>query len=328
MQTTLDHFRISKIKATKHLTIDITLYSVPQQNSFMIDTSGLDIATTLESNISSDLKPKDFCLRPVGLGCERLRQLTIPIQRSEAACKSNELAIGRTAVLAGDYHDFISRQHILVKTENGKLYICSRAQPGCVHVNGSAIAIGVAAEIFEGDVISLLGPKKYFNFEISIIDHVLTPPAKKRASDKRNDVAVKKRRSVGSESNSVSMMESDSVKSTAECSICLELMALSYSVVPCGHSFCYVCITDWMKQNKKCPTCSTPVANSIPCRMLDDIIRATVVTKNSIDVTAFERRYEEGMIASKKKIGTIAQAASKPVAKGKISSFFDVVDLS
>ena len=127
-----------------------------------------------------------------------------------------------------------------------------------------------------------------------------------------------------SESNSASI-----VKSTAECSICLELMALAHSVAPCGHSFCYTCILDWMKQNKNCPTCSSVVENIIPCRVLDDIIQASGVA-SATDMSRFEKRFADGLVASKKTpASTIVKPReiSAPKKKG-IRSFFEVVDLS
>jgi hypothetical protein len=301
---------------------------------------------------------KDFCLRPVGHGSDRLREFFIPCL--PASPRSAEITVGRTAILAGEYQAYISREHVVFTVKEGALYLRSRAQEGCVHVNSRAVDISADVAIQEGDVVCLLGPKEYFNLKLSIIDHVDPPPAKKRLStDGEASGSNRKRRpknspssaaeaspivhsgvGAGAEAGAVAGTgigagagatssggggESEDVKSAAECAICLELMAVAYSVVPCGHNFCYACISLWLTHNKKCPTCSCVVSNKIPCRVLDDIIQSTVVTKQATDVTHFERRYAEGFEASKKNAG----AASKPAApKNKIRNFFEVVDLS
>lgn len=271
-----------------------------------------------------DQAMKDFSLKPFGLGYERLKEHLLPIRTAD----KGEITIGRTAVEAGDYHQFISRQHIIVHVEDAQLFVTSKTQEGCVHVNSSPIGVNIAVRLFEGDVISLLGPKRYFNFRVCTVDHV-EPAVKKRMREgddsMRDSTTTKSVKKISRDKANIESSEADSVKNNAECSICLQLMALCHSVVPCGHNFCYVCIRDCLKKLKKCPTCSADAANTIPCRILDDIIRATVVTKNSTDV-AFEKRYNDGLEAYKKKIPVAV--ASKPIKKNKINNFFEVVDLS
>ncbi|KAK9459867.1 uncharacterized protein V1516DRAFT_665380 [Lipomyces oligophaga] len=39
-----------------------------------------------------------------------------------------------------------------------------------------------------------------------------------------------------------------------ECSMCMNLM-FEPRVTECGHCFCYLCITSWLKKSNTCPTC-------------------------------------------------------------------------
>ncbi len=38
------------------------------------------------------------------------------------------------------------------------------------------------------------------------------------------------------------------------CMICQEVL-LDPMILKCGHTYCKVCIVDWMKQKKTCPEC-------------------------------------------------------------------------
>lgn len=41
------------------------------------------------------------------------------------------------------------------------------------------------------------------------------------------------------------------------CSMCVDT-AKNASVIPCGHVYCWYCITDWLRTNRRCPLCRTP----------------------------------------------------------------------
>mmetsp|Transcript_55323 Transcript_55323/g.130603 ORF Transcript_55323/g.130603 Transcript_55323/m.130603 type:complete len:115 (+) Transcript_55323:74-418(+) len=43
-----------------------------------------------------------------------------------------------------------------------------------------------------------------------------------------------------------------------DCSICLDLMHNAH-VLDCGHTFCEDCIVDWMRRQRTCPVCRTPI---------------------------------------------------------------------
>jgi hypothetical protein len=314
--------------------------------------------TTTTTTTTAATTLKDFCLTPVGLGCDRLREVVIPCVSTNCTTTTPiaEIRIGRADIKDGKYHTFISREHIVFTAAEGTLSIRSIGQAWCVCINNRAVDINIDVAIEAGDIVCLLGPKQYFNFEVLIIDHVEKKKKRQHSTDAKaagttkkskatkvlHNVTFKTGTGVGTGAgagtgtgtgagtgvaSSGGGGESEDVKSAAECAICLELMAVAYSVVPCGHNFCYVCITEWQQHNTKCPTCSCVVSNKIPCRVLDDIIQSTVIAKQATDVGKFGRRYTEGLHASRISVGVAS--ISKPAApKNKIHSFFDVVDLS
>jgi len=44
-----------------------------------------------------------------------------------------------------------------------------------------------------------------------------------------------------------------------DCGICYEIMYQAVSLMPCLHSFCGGCFSDWMVRHKDCPNCREPV---------------------------------------------------------------------
>ena len=40
-----------------------------------------------------------------------------------------------------------------------------------------------------------------------------------------------------------------------ECSICYQVLYKAVSVMPCMHTFCGGCLSDWFKKQKECPNC-------------------------------------------------------------------------
>lgn len=51
-----------------------------------------------------------------------------------------------------------------------------------------------------------------------------------------------------------------------KCSICIEPYVIPH-ILSCGHSYCYMCIWNWLGTRKHCPTCREPVLSE-PIRNL------------------------------------------------------------
>lgn len=67
-----------------------------------------------------------------------------------------------------------------------------------------------------------------------------------------------------------------------ECSICLETFKETV-ITHCGHSFCRPCITEFLRNDQKCPLCRGPVSGDrlIPNRIIEDVIEELVPESKS-----------------------------------------------
>jgi E3 ubiquitin-protein ligase CHFR len=56
------------------------------------------------------------------------------------------------------------------------------------------------------------------------------------------------------------------------CAICQDILFETVSVLPCLHSFCGACFTEWSKQALMCPTCRVRVDAAQKNRLLENLI--------------------------------------------------------
>ncbi|XP_062614448.1 E3 ubiquitin-protein ligase RNF8-like [Saccostrea cucullata] len=68
---------------------------------------------------------------------------------------------------------------------------------------------------------------------------------------------------------------SDLMETELQCSICNELFIQATSL-NCSHSFCALCIAEWMKVKRECPICRTPVTSQMKSIALDNYIDTMV----------------------------------------------------
>jgi hypothetical protein len=314
----------------------------------------------MEAEASSEF---EYHLKPTGPGSEYLQDFYIPVD------SIGEVVIGRKSIQQCEdnkYYKFISRSHIAMYVQNKELFIRSTAQGGCVSVNSIVLNESESIKLSETDIISLLHQKNYFNYQIEQvpmrIKSVTNTRREKIETPVENKLSLQSRkRSIDgyfqrfdndntpakTPNNSLKESVEDTdcnaasggrdapfaitaIQNTLECTICLQIMALCYSVVPCGHNFCYTCILDWLNQHKTCPTCNAVAANVIPSRALDDIISCVITKKDSSDAvtTDFNKRYQAGTNILKlgKHLKFSSDAPKSAAKKNKVSSYF--VDLS
>ena len=54
------------------------------------------------------------------------------------------------------------------------------------------------------------------------------------------------------------------MSTTNQCNICYEdIKSINNCVTPCGHSFCFGCISKCLSINNTCPCCRTEIAEKI-----------------------------------------------------------------
>ncbi|KOC65276.1 Peroxisome biogenesis factor 10 [Habropoda laboriosa] len=72
--------------------------------------------------------------------------------------------------------------------------------------------------------------------------------------------ALKMWRNSNSENDTDKYLKADEKHSKLECRLCLERM--STTTTPCGHLFCWSCLTDWLNSKPQCPLCREHVVPS------------------------------------------------------------------
>lgn len=121
-----------------------------------------------------------------------------------------------------------------------------------------------------------------------------------------------------------------------ECEICFEPIACSYSLLPCGDTFCYSCIEDWSKSSRnQCPHCQgefnldSAFANKKMDSVVRDILQSTVQLEEEIQTNAgdavanasfvdkakqslqsWDQRNDDGISARKQAIAAAAASAA------------------
>lgn len=76
------------------------------------------------------------------------------------------------------------------------------------------------------------------------------------------------------------------------CPVCLEIMAQSVTLIPCGHTFCNSCV------RTECPTCRATCPNRVTCRSLNNLIATWVQLPPDIspfppdDVAFYQQRIQ------------------------------------
>ena len=81
-----------------------------------------------------------------------------------------------------------------------------------------------------------------------------------------------------------------------ECIICCDLL-VSSRTLQCGHVCCHQCLEDWMKEQKQCPICRTPITSK-PSRviMVENLIEKYLQEKSEEDRREYaerKRQYEK-----------------------------------
>lgn len=71
-------------------------------------------------------------------------------------------------------------------------------------------------------------------------------------------------------------------------------MALTHSINRCGHSFCYECISDWLKKSQTCPLCQSTIEGLIPCHLVDDLVRVSL-NGVSEELVSLDERVKRGL---------------------------------
>ena len=111
-------------------------------------------------------------------------------------------------------------------------------------------------------------------------DHVNEDLESRQKKRMRRDKEQNHAETQSSSSSSTAVVASTSIANThlkikegMECPICMNYMALSHTVIPCGHCFCFTCIDDWQAKSELCPTCQSTLKGLVPNFIVDQTIQ-------------------------------------------------------
>lgn len=109
-----------------------------------------------------------YVLTPFGQGADYLNRIEIDTEDENV-----ELVLGRNPFTGlsdstRPNFQYVSRRHVLITVQNGVVYMQSvSTQPDAVYYNGFPCAQTGPRELREGDCLSLLGVKAYYNYFLS-----------------------------------------------------------------------------------------------------------------------------------------------------------------
>ena len=74
------------------------------------------------------------------------------------------------------------------------------------------------------------------------------------------------------ETNMLIQTSRKSMVDEVQCSICMDIIVKASISNPCGHIFCFSCLSNAMRKSKDCPVCRTAIESTTTSAALDNII--------------------------------------------------------
>lgn len=276
-----------------------------------------------------------YVLRPVGAGAKHLKKLRIE--------KDGEgFSLGRNTFTFSDEDSdnclYVSRKHAELKRIGDELFITAYPRTAAlIELNGVKIATTTKKSLVPGDILSLLGNKSFFNYEIRkdetkrlTGDGVAEVETMKKRrlldasllSSGDDDDEISDRTCSNSSSNGTAVAgvsqtnrehvlapasppvrvlpEKSEIERGLECGICFELIACGHCIssCDCGATYCYSCVVD--SAQNRCPTCSAAFTDAqlLHNRTVDGLVR--MLLKASPDeLRVWEHRFQEQLSRKK-----------------------------
>ncbi|CDW83023.1 fha domain containing protein [Stylonychia lemnae] len=208
----------------------------------------------------------------------KMNSLTKKIKNVEI--RHTHFTIGRASGNLIQIKDIrLSGRHCIINRmldENGKMIVCLEdASTNGTYHNGSLIGKGSTRELKNGDEIFLLkeGEGVSTEDEIGFIFVVLKDFSKAEqpnSQDKAND-QEKLEKEIEKSRLEINQSKEELEKKAQEeqkirkqisqmadqfdCGICYMTMHQAVSLMPCLHTFCGGCFSDWLNRQKDCPSC-------------------------------------------------------------------------
>ncbi|KAJ3279507.1 hypothetical protein HK104_001412 [Borealophlyctis nickersoniae] len=155
------------------------------------------------------------------------------------------------------------------------------------YVNGEKVGKNQTRELRDGDVIALHKSAKQlpsYTFNDKRVAESGLKGGELSASSKAQFTELSRKRSVeGDDGKSESAPDAQSKKQKVAvddmeenmmCNICHDVLYKAVSAVPCMHTFCGGCYSDWMERSKECPQCRTKITVVSKNHIINNLVEA------------------------------------------------------
>ena len=113
-------------------------------------------------------------------------------------------------------------------------------------------------------------------------------------------------------------------KEISQCSICTDTVAYAHNLVPCADTFCYSCIMNWVKKEKKktCPNCRASIHRDlfVHNKIVDQMIHAAFERLNPAELPALEDRISEEKEAKRTRETEASRRLTRPKRTRELDS--------
>eukprot|EP00051_Salpingoeca_urceolata_P018328 m.256554 g.256554 ORF g.256554 m.256554 type:complete len:524 (-) comp19172_c2_seq8:35-1606(-) len=239
----------------------------PDTPALMRHATAVVTTTTPESAVA----PKAGATPPVDAASVWGRLVSLAPERPHVNLVKSCVTIGRSADCEERIqgNKFISSHHCTISRVDGDAPVLEDKSTNGVLLNGTRVPKGVPQPLKTGDEITLAVSKedkaRYVAYLIKLSD---IPPASAATTPSVGD-----KRKADSDDKAP---EHDSIEENLVCPICQCVMHDAVSIVPCLHSFCAGCLSEWMEKSPKkdCPDCRVRVEKIKRNHMLRNLVEA------------------------------------------------------
>ena len=206
-------------------------------------------------------------------------RLTIPVPHMGRS----ELSVGRgDRCIVRFTESYVSRNHARLVLEAGRLFLVPLSRDeALVSVDGVGTRKDQRVELRDGASLNFV--KDAPEFAYTVRKKVPAPPPAEDAemSEARASVDGGKAKSdapMSSAKKRKAASTSSAWEEDYECVICSGVIAYCHCL-PCGHTACGECLSNWLRTKRQCPECRADVPPSAvlaPVHMVDRIVEAKI----------------------------------------------------
>ncbi|KAJ3045169.1 hypothetical protein HK097_001264 [Rhizophlyctis rosea] len=230
-------------------------------------------ATVIEDDPSTDPGPSSEDTLAVW---GRLESST-PETKHDITLSKAEITFGRGADLHEDTRiedQRISTIHCKIYHDGGA-HILDLSRNG-TYVNGEKIGKNKNRQLHDSDVITFHQrnedlPSYTFRGTTDKVASSSTPAAKRTISEVKRSLSEVDDETPRTKKRKVALAD---MESNVSCGICHDVLYKAVSVVPCLHTFCGGCYSDWLRRSNQCPQCRVRATSASRNHIVNNLVES------------------------------------------------------